>query len=60
MDNTIYVVRWRRYYSEYDICYITRYLPQAEEVMKGKAERYPDLTFSIEEYQLDRHIMIWE
>lgn len=60
MDNTIYAVEWRRYYSEYGICYLTMHRPQAEAVMEKRAESHPDLDFEIVEYKLDEYIKIWE
>lgn len=58
MEETLYAIEWRRYYSEYDICYISRSREQAQKAMKIFRETY-DLDFKIIEFPVDQPLEIW-
>lgn len=53
---TVYVVNWRRYYSEYGYCYISESLEDAQEVADKLARAYKDdlddVEFMVEEERI--------
>lgn len=64
MSNKVYIVEWRRFYSEYDFCYISLSKESAEEVKRKLEEEYKDdiygTTFTVNEYNFGQLYDIWE
>lgn len=60
---TVYVVNWRRFYSEYGYCYISESLEDAQEVADKLTKAYEkdlnSVEFTVEEEQVGYIKEIW-
>lgn len=57
----VYTVNWRRYYSEYEVFYITHSKEKAEQVMLDmqEIEEGKGYTFYVEEFEIDKNYGVW-
>lgn len=60
MGRPIYVVEWRRYYSEYDFSFMSFVKEEAIRVMEKQEKENPDCDFKVETYYLDKEYEVWD